>query len=162
MSNNPNFFQHHPPHSMPYIPAGNPVTQPSAVLPKQGPLTKQELKKTLQRLITVSQDMDSTGKSLSVIKNPVQQTQMQEKMAALTKEQAIIIKQISDTAENSALKKEFVRLSQRIGEFQQQIKNCRNISELEELQAKMENIIDAWINVFKDLSMDAIKCSKEP
>ena len=160
MSNNPGFFQHHPPHLMPYVPHGASIKQDTSKSKTGGSLSKPELKQTLQKLIQVSHDMDSTGRSMGLSKNPVQQSQMQEKMDRLSKEQAILLKNIVDTAKNEILKKEFIRLSTIIGEFQQQIRNCKTSAELEQIQKKMDTIVDTWINVFKDISMDAIQCSE--
>ncbi len=158
MSNNPGYFQHHPPHGTPYIPHGASIKKETSNA--AGPLSKSELKKTLQKLIQVSHDMDSTGRSMGLIKNPVQQSGMKEKMDRLSKEQALLLKKIVDTSQNEMLKKEFIRLSTIIGEFQQQIRNCKTSAELEQIQKKMDTTVDTWINIFKDISMDAIKCSE--
>ncbi len=156
MSNFSGQFQHYPPVGMPYMPAGSaPVKTPP------GPLSKLNLKAVLKRLVTVSQDMEATGKSLAVAKNMSLRAQMQDKLDKLAKEQAELMKKIVDTAGDELLKKEFLRLTRVIGQIQEQIKNCRSVQELEKIQNSTDNIINTWVNIFKDLTMDAIKCSKE-
>ena len=125
------------------------------------PLSKLNLKAVLKRLVTVSQDMEATGKSLAVAKNMSLRAQMQDKLDKLAKEQAELMKKIVDTAGDELLKKEFLRLTRVIGQIQEQIKNCRSVQELEKIQNSTDNIINTWVNIFKDLTMDAIKCSKE-
>ena len=54
-----------------------------------------------------------------------------------------------------------MRLTQSIGQVQTRIKNCKTERELDKVQTESEDLVNAWINVFKDITMDAIKCSKE-
>ena len=83
-------------------------------------------------------------------------------MDKLAKEQAEIKKKIVDTAQNTALKNEFLRLTQKIGQIQAQIKNSNSQNELDAMQkANNDNVINTWVNIFKDLTMDAIQSSKE-
>ena len=159
MSGNQGFFQHHLPHNMPYIPSGATLKQDAPSYTGK-PLSKTDLKKVLQKLVQVSKDMDSAGRSIGLARNPVQQSQLQDKMDKLSKDQAILLKQIVDTSKNEILKKEFVRLSTIIGEFQKQIRNSKTSAELEQVQKNMDGIVDTWISVFKDISMDAIQSSE--
>ena len=161
MSNNPGFFQHHLPHNMPYLPQGATLSQ-DAPPPYTGkPLAKADLKKVLKKLVQVSTDMDTAGRSIGLTKDPARQSQIQEKLDKLSKDQAVLLKQIVDTSKNEMLKKEFVRLSTIIGEFQKQIRNSKTAAELEQVQKSMDSTVDTWINVFKDISMDAIQSSSE-
>lgn len=161
MSNNPGFFQHHLPHNMPYIPQGTPLNQDVPPPYTGKPLVKAELKKVLKKLVQVSTDMDTAGRSMALTKDTARQNQVQEKLDKLSKEQAILLKQIVDTSKNEILKKEFVRLSTVIGDFQKKIRNSKTAAELEQVQKNMDSTVDTWINVFKDISMDAIQSSSE-
>ena len=99
---------------------------------------------------------------MSLSRNMAMLAQMQDKMDKLAKEQAELMKKIVDTAQNTALKSEFLRLTQKIGKIQAQIKNSNSQQELDAMQkANNENVINTWVNIFKDLTMDAIQSSKE-
>ena len=99
---------------------------------------------------------------MSLSRNMAMLAQMQDKMDKLAKEQAELMKKIVDTAQNTALKNEFLRLTQKIGKIQAQIKNSNSQQELDAMQkANNENVINTWVNIFKDLTMDAIQSSKE-
>lgn len=156
MNNSPGFFQHHLPHNLPYLPQGGGAVD---ILKKKGPLSKSDLKLALQKLVQVSQDMDATGKKLATSASSPDSFS-QDKMERLSKEQATIIKQISDTAQNSFLKTEFIRLSKVIGEYQNQIKQCKSEKELEQIRSNMDSIVDAWVGIFKDIALDAINSSE--
>lgn len=147
-------------HGMPYMAPYGAVPVSAPVQAPPGPLSKTNLKAALKRLVNVSQDMENTGKSLVSARNPVMRDQLQGKMDKLSKEQAELMKMIVDTAENDILKKEFLRLTRTIGNIQEQIKNCKTAQELETLQSKVDNVVSTWVNIFRDLTMDAIKCSK--
>lgn len=146
---------------MPYMPPYGAVPSAAPVSTPPGPLSKSNLKAALKRLVSVSQDMENTGKSLVSARNPVMRAQLQDKMDKLSKEQAELMKKIVDTAGNSVLKSEFLRLTRTIGGIQEQIKNCKTAQELEVLQGNVDNVVTTWVNIFRDLTMDAIKCSKE-
>ena len=62
------------------------------------PLSKQDLLKNLRRLSEVSQEIERTGKSLSLVQNLLQHAQLKEKMDKLSQEQAVIVKRIIDTS----------------------------------------------------------------
>lgn len=141
---------------------GIPIGASAPVKTPPGPLSKAHLKEVLKRLVAVSQDMESTGRSMSLSRNMALLAQMQDKMDKLAKEQAELMKKIVDTAQNTALKNEFLRLTQKIGQIQAQIKNSNSQNELDAMQkANNENVINTWVNIFKDLTMDAIQSSKE-
>lgn len=139
-----------------------PIGASAPVKTPPGPLSKANLKEVLKRLVAVSQDMESTGRSMSLSRNMAMLAQMQDKMDKLAKEQAELMKKIVDTAQNTALKNEFLRLTQKIGKIQAQIKNSNSQQELDSMQkAENENVINTWVDIFRDLTMDAIKSSKE-
>ena len=141
---------------------GIPIGASAPLKTPPGPLSKANLKEVLKRLVAVSQDMESTGRSMSLSRNMALLAQMQDKMDKLAKEQAELMKKIVDTAQNTALKNEFLRLTQKIGKIQAQIKNSNSQQELDAMQkANNENVINTWVNIFKDLTMDAIQSSKE-
>lgn len=141
---------------------GIPIGASAPLKTPPGPLSKANLKEVLKRLVAVSQDMESTGRSMSLSRNMALLAQMQDKMDKLAKEQAELMKKIVDTAQNTALKNEFLRLTQKIGQIQAQIKNSNSQNELDAMQkANNENVINTWVNIFKDLTMDAIQSSKE-
>ncbi len=141
---------------------GIPIGASAPLKTPPGPLSKANLKEVLKRLVAVSQDMESTGRSMSLSRNMALLAQMQDKMDKLAKEQAELMKKIVDTAQNTALKNEFLRLTQKIGQIQAQIKNSNSQNELDAMQkANNDNVINTWVNIFKDLTMDAIQSSKE-
>lgn len=141
---------------------GIPIGASAPLKTPPGPLSKANLKEVLKRLVAVSQDMESTGRSMSLSRNMALLAQMQDKMDKLAKEQAELMKKIVDTAQNTALKNEFLRLTQKIGQIQAQIKNSNSQQELDSMQkANNDNVINTWVNIFKDLTMDAIQSSKE-
>jgi hypothetical protein len=124
------------------------------------PLSKQELLKYLKRLTEVSQDIERTGKSLSIVQNMLQHGQLKDKIDKLSQEQAIIVKKIVDTSTDIISKNDFLKLSRIIDEFQGQIKQCKSAQELNDLQKKMSDVVDEWVELFQRIAFDAIKSSK--
>ncbi|MDQ7824489.1 MAG: hypothetical protein RDV48_16930 [Candidatus Eremiobacteraeota bacterium] len=125
-----------------------------------GPLSKQELLQKLKRLNEVSRDIQNTGKSLSIVQNMLQHASLKEKMDKLSQEQAQIVKKIVDTSSDVLSKGEFLRLSRIIDEFQAQIKTCKSSAELNELQKKIDDTVDDWVELFQKIAFDAIKNSR--
>ncbi len=124
------------------------------------PLSKQDLLKNLKRLSEVSQEIERTGKSLSLVQNLLQHAQLKEKMDKLSQEQAVIVKRIIDTSTDILSKNDFLRLSRTIDDFQSQVKSCKNASELNDLQKKIDTTVDQWIETFQKIAFDAIRSSK--
>ncbi|MHC9544189.1 MAG: hypothetical protein AB9903_32145 [Vulcanimicrobiota bacterium] len=124
------------------------------------PLSKQDLLKNLRRLSEVSQEIERTGKSLSLVQNLLQHAQLKEKMDKLSQEQAVIVKRIIDTSTDILSKGDFLRLSRTIDDFQSQVKSCKNASELNDLQQKIDTTVDKWIETFQRIAFDAIRSSK--
>ncbi|MGV8121023.1 MAG: hypothetical protein AB2L14_14790 [Candidatus Xenobiia bacterium LiM19] len=124
------------------------------------PLSKQDLLKNLRRLSEVSQEIERTGKSLSLVQNLLQHAQLKEKMDKLSQEQAVIVKRIIDTSTDILSKGDFLRLSRTIDDFQSQVKSCKNASELNDLQQKIDTTVDKWIETFQRIAFDAIRSSR--
>jgi hypothetical protein len=124
------------------------------------PLNKQELLKHLKRLTEVSQDIERTGKSLSIVQNMLQHAQLKDKIDRLSQEQAAIVKKIVDTSTDILSKNDFLRLGRMIDDFQGQIKQCKSAQELNDLQKKMNDVVDDWVELFQKIAFDAIKSSK--
>jgi len=124
------------------------------------PLSKQDLLKNLRRLSEVSQEIERTGKSLSLVQNMLQHAQLKEKMDKLSQEQAVIVKRIIDTSTDVLSKGDFLRLSRTIDDFQSQVKCCKSASELNDLQKKIDDTVDKWIETFQKIAFDAIRSSR--
>lgn len=124
------------------------------------PLSKQDLLKNLKRLSEVSQEIERTGKSLYLVQNLLQHAQLKEKMDKLSQEQAVLVKRIIDTSTDILSKGDFLRLSRTIDDFQSQVKSCKNASELNDLQQKIDVTVDKWIETFQKIAFDAIRSSK--
>lgn len=124
------------------------------------PLSKQDLLKNLRRLSEVSQEIERTGKSISLVQNLLQHAQLKERMDKLSQEQAAIVKRIIDTSTDILSKNDFLRLSRTIDDFQSQVRSCKNASELNDLQQKIDDTVDKWIETFQKIAFDAIRSSK--
>jgi len=124
------------------------------------PLSKQDLLKTLKRLTEVSQEIQNTGKSLGMVQNILQHNQLKEKMDRLSQEQAAIVKKIVDTSQDMITKNEFLKLSRLISDFQNQVKTARTAAELNDLQRKIDDTVDDWVELFQKIAFDAIKSSR--
>jgi len=124
------------------------------------PLSKQDLLKNLRRLSEVSQEIERTGKSISLVQNLLQHAQLKERMDKLSQEQAVIVKRIIDTSTDILSKNDFLRLSRTIDDFQSQVRSCKNASELNDLQQKIDDTVDKWIETFQKIAFDAIRSSK--
>ena len=109
----------------------------------------QDVRKKLEELAAVTKDLDGNLKMLSRAANIVAAEQLKKRVTELTEAQNQKMAELVGLSSDPQDSKELARLSREVDELGAQIKACKEIDVLRELEKKIEETTDALVQLFQ-------------
>ena len=109
----------------------------------------QDVRKKLEELAAVTKDLDGNLKMLSRAANIVAAEQLKKRVTELTEAQNQKMAELVGLSSDPQDPQELARLSREVDELGAQIKACKEIEVLRELEKKIEETTDALVQLFQ-------------
>lgn len=109
----------------------------------------QEVRKKLEELAAVTKDLDGNLKMLSRAANIVAAEQLKKRVTELTDAQNQKMAELVSLSSDPQDPKDFMRYAREVDELGAQIKACKEIEVLRELEKKIDETTDALVQLFQ-------------
>ncbi len=109
----------------------------------------QEVRKKLEELAAVTKDLDGNLKMLSKAANIIAAEQLKKRVTELTDAQNHKMAELVGFSPNPQDLKDFNRFAREVDELGAQIKACKEIEVLRELEKKIDDTTGAWVELFQ-------------
>jgi hypothetical protein len=111
--------------------------------------TKQDVRRRLEALATVSKELENNAKMQAAAPNIVAAEQLKKRVTELTELQGRQMNELIAMHPDPAAQERFHQLSQGVDELQLQVKAAQQIDELKRLESEMEARVSAYVLHFQ-------------
>lgn len=117
-------------------------------------LNREEIRSKIEKLATLSKDLETQVKLQSKAANIVAAEQYKRKVSELTEQQNVMMNELVSLHPDSATQERFRELQAQVDSYQAQIRSTRSMDELRQLESQLDQVINEFVHHFQKTVAD--------